>query len=196
MSETGHPQFQRLWPTLFYAMTLPGSDKANPVLQALLLEQDTKSDDLTVQYLTQDLFGLSHPAIQWLRQCCLQAVCDYAVEAGMDYRPEVDLQAWVNINRRGDYHNLHNHPHSWLSGTYYVQTPKGCSGLKFEDPRLDRFMAAPPRKAGCRPENQPWITIPAKAGNVVLFESWMRHEVPINQRRTERISISFNYNWF
>ena len=24
---------------------------------------------------------------------------------------------------RGDYHNLHNHPHSWLSGTYYVSVP-------------------------------------------------------------------------
>jgi uncharacterized protein (TIGR02466 family) len=38
--------------------------------------------------------------------------------------------------------------------------------------------------------------IPAAAGNVVLFESWLRHEVPPNPVAAERVSISFNYNWF
>ena len=65
-----------------------------------------------------------------------------------------------------------------------------------EDPRLDRFMAAPPRRADARIENKPWVVIPAEAGKVVLFESWLRHEVAPNPVRTERISISFNYNWF
>jgi uncharacterized protein (TIGR02466 family) len=118
------------------------------------------------------------------------------LELDMTGRELTMTDCWINIMPEHVVHGLHIHPTSTISGTYYVQTPKGCSGLKFEDPRLDRFMASPPRKAGCRPENQPWITIPAKAGNVVLFESWMRHEVPSNQRRTERISISFNYNWF
>jgi uncharacterized protein (TIGR02466 family) len=67
--------------------------------------------------------------------------------------------------------------------------------LKFEDPRLDRFMAAPPRVSGARRENQAHITYPAEAGNVVLFESWLRHEVPANRVAEERISISFNYHW-
>jgi uncharacterized protein (TIGR02466 family) len=57
-------------------------------------------------------------------------------------------------------------------------------------------MAAPPRKAHCKPENKPWNVMPAEAGNVVLFESWLRHEVPPNPVKQERISISFNYNWF
>jgi len=119
-----------------------------------------------------------------------------ALELDMTGRELTMTDCWINIMPEHVVHGLHIHPTSTISGTYYVQTPKGCSGLKFEDPRLDRFMAAPPRKADCSPENRPWITIPAKAGNVVLFESWMRHEVPINQRRAERISISFNYNWF
>ena len=103
---------------------------------------------------------------------------------------------WVNSMPRNVVHSLHLHPLSTLSGTYYVQTPHGCPGLKFEDPRLDRFMAAPPRKSDCRPESRPWIVMPAETGNVLLFESWLRHEVPANQARKSRISISFNYNWF
>jgi uncharacterized protein (TIGR02466 family) len=119
-----------------------------------------------------------------------------ALELDMTGRELAMTDCWINIMPQHVVHGLHIHPTSTISGTYYVQTPKGCSGLKFEDPRLDRFMAAPPRKADCRPENRPWITVPAQAGNVALFESWIRHEVPINQRRAERISISFNYSWF
>ena len=100
---------------------------------------------------------------------------------------------WVNIMPRHVVHGLHLHPLSTISGTYYVQTPRGCPGIKFEDPRLDRLMASPPR----RPDavNRPWVVLPAEAGKLVLFESWLRHEVPPNPLNAERISISFNFNW-
>ena len=102
---------------------------------------------------------------------------------------------WVNMMPPGTTHGLHLHPQSFISGTYYVQTPADCPGIKFEDPRLERFMAAPPRKAKTSPANETFVTYPAVAGNVVLFESWLRHEVPANQSDEERISISFNYAW-
>jgi uncharacterized protein (TIGR02466 family) len=38
--------------------------------------------------------------------------------------------------------------------------------------------------------------LPAEAGSVVLFESWLRHEVAPNPLDSERVSISFNYGWF
>jgi uncharacterized protein (TIGR02466 family) len=103
---------------------------------------------------------------------------------------------WVNIMPHQVVHSLHLHPLSTLSGTYYVQTPRGCPGLKFEDPRLDRFMAMPPRKADARLENRGWHVVDAEAGKLVLFESWLRHEVPPNRLARERISVSFNYSWF
>jgi uncharacterized protein (TIGR02466 family) len=101
---------------------------------------------------------------------------------------------WINMMPRGVTHGLHLHPLATISGTYYVRTPKGVPGLKFEDPRLDRFMAAPPRRAGSA--RQPWVTMPVVAGTVLLFESWLRHEVPPNPVAGERVSISFNYGWF
>ena len=119
-----------------------------------------------------------------------------ALDFDLDGRELSMTDCWVNIMPRGVTHSLHLHPVSTISGTYYVRTPQGAPGLKFEDPRLDRFMAAPPRKAQHRAENRPWVTIPASAGNVVLFESWLRHEVPPNPVAAERISISFNFNWF
>jgi uncharacterized protein (TIGR02466 family) len=102
---------------------------------------------------------------------------------------------WVNIMPPTAAHSLHLHPLSFISGTYYVATPAGCSGIKFEDPRLAGFMAAPPKLPNARRENLPHITYPAEAGNVILFESWLRHEVAANRVDEERISVSFNYAW-
>jgi len=118
------------------------------------------------------------------------------LELDMHGRSLAMTDCWVNVMPPQVVHGLHLHPLATISGTYYVKTPRGSSGLKLEDPRLDRFMAAPPRRADSPAEHQPWVTIPAVAGSVVLFESWLRHEVPPNQGAGERVSISFNYNWF
>lgn len=102
---------------------------------------------------------------------------------------------WVNIMPRQCAHGLHLHPLSVVSGAYYVRTPRGCSGLKFEDPRLSRFMAAPPRQADCPPALRHHVVFPARAGQVILFESWLRHEVAASPVDGERVSVSFNYAW-
>lgn len=102
---------------------------------------------------------------------------------------------WLNIMPSGTAHSFHLHPQSVVSGTYYVQVPRGAPGLKFEDPRLSRMMAAPTRTADASPAMRSHIEYPAAAGRVILFESWLRHEVAANTAKSERISISFNYNW-
>ncbi len=119
-----------------------------------------------------------------------------AVEWDLTGRRLTMTDCWVNIMPAGTMHGLHLHPLASVSGTYYVRVPAGSPGLKFEDPRLDRFMAAPPRKAAATPKSRPWITFPAESGRLVLFESWLRHEVAANTADDERISVSFNYNWF
>lgn len=101
---------------------------------------------------------------------------------------------WLNIMPRGCAHSFHLHPHAVVSGTYYLRVPRGAPGLKFEDPRLSRMMAAPMRKVSAA-DQQAHITYPARAGEVILFESWLRHEVPANPVDEERVSVSFNYHW-
>jgi uncharacterized protein (TIGR02466 family) len=102
---------------------------------------------------------------------------------------------WVNVMEKNTHHSLHLHPLSVVSGTYYVSVPKGASGIKFEDPRLSSFMGSPPRNERAKKEMQNFFEIEPKAGSVVLFESWLRHEVPLHAVKEPRISISFNYDW-
>jgi len=102
---------------------------------------------------------------------------------------------WINILPEGGLHTSHIHPHSVISGTTYVAMPEGASALKLEDPRSARMMAAPVRQKDARRDMQSFVYIAPKAGDILLWESWLRHEVPMNMADEERISVSFNYNW-
>ena len=102
---------------------------------------------------------------------------------------------WINVLPEGGVHTSHIHPHSVLSGTVYVAMPDGASAIKFEDPRLAMMMAAPPRKAKAARAHQSFIYHAPQAGELLLWESYLRHEVPLNRSAGERISVSFNYRW-
>ena len=102
---------------------------------------------------------------------------------------------WLNILPEGGIHTSHIHPHSVISGTTYVTMPEGASAIRFEDPRLPMMMAAPGRMKDAREELRPFIYVAPEAGDVLLWESWLRHEVPMNMIEEDRVSVSFNYNW-
>ena len=102
---------------------------------------------------------------------------------------------WINILPEGGSHASHIHPHSVISGTTYVAMPDGASALKLEDPRSAMMMAAPARKKDAREEMRSFIYATPKVGDVLLWESWLRHEVPMNMSEEDRISVSFNYGW-
>ncbi|MBS0550050.1 MAG: hypothetical protein JSR24_20030 [Proteobacteria bacterium] len=102
---------------------------------------------------------------------------------------------WANVMPAGVVHSLHLHPASFISGTYYVAVPRGAGALKVEDPRLSRHMAAPPRRGDAPEAFRAHVSIATHAGDVLLFESWLRHEVPPADYTGERISVSFNYGW-
>lgn len=99
---------------------------------------------------------------------------------------------WLNIMPPKATHSLHLHPLSVISGTFYVTVPKGSGVIKFEDPRLSKMMASPERKD--KFHSASFARYTPQEGHVILFESWLRHEVETNTGKEERISISFNYS--
>ena len=117
----------------------------------------------------------------------------------LDYNVTVQnlkmTDCWVNIMSKNTIHTAHLHPKSIISGTFYVLAPKDCSGIKFHDPRTAQFMNTPQIKSSAKIHNQRFFTLNPKPGDIVLFESWLMHEVPLNISKEPRISISFNYDW-
>jgi uncharacterized protein (TIGR02466 family) len=113
----------------------------------------------------------------------------------LDERKLVLEDIWINILPEGGSHSAHIHPHSVISGTTYVAMPEGASALKLEDPRHAMMMAAPPRIKDAREEMKNFVYVKPAVGDVLLWESWLRHEVPMNMSEEHRISVSFNYRW-
>jgi len=202
---------QSLFPTLVYDAPLQRSGAADfnrrLLRECLQLQFDDDSGrrwsarNYPGGYTSYGSLSRMHtisPTFEALRRRLLRHVGAYAraLELDLEGRELAMTDCWVNVMPRHVVHGLHLHPLSTISGTYYVRTPPGVPGLKLEDPRLDRFMAAPPRRVDASARSRPWVTIPARAGRVVLFESWLRHEVTPNTVAAPRVSISFNFNWF
>lgn len=102
---------------------------------------------------------------------------------------------WINILPEGGTHASHIHPHSVISGTTYLQMPEGTSALKLEDPRLPMMMMAPLVRKDVPEPLRRFVYVTPAVGEVLMWESWLRHEVPMNMAEDERISVSFNYGW-
>lgn len=116
------------------------------------------------------------------------------LEFSLGGRPLALNSLWINLLNKGGSHAAHIHPGSVISGTVYIATPKGAGAIKFEDPRLGLMMAAPAKRENAREENRRHLTIAPARGTVLLWESWLRHEVLPHQASQPRISISFNYS--
>jgi uncharacterized protein (TIGR02466 family) len=101
---------------------------------------------------------------------------------------------WANVMGQGAHHGMHLHPLSVISGTVYVSCPKNSAALVFEDPRLGLFMNRPALKEKASRRQKNFLKATPKAGDVILFESWLRHEVPTHVQKENRISISFNFD--
>lgn len=116
----------------------------------------------------------------------------FAKALAWDAKPRLD-SLWVNLLKGGGHHGAHIHPHSILSGTLYVEVPDGSGGIRFEDPRLPMMMAAPIRRTDAPEALQPFVTVHPRPGQLLLWESWLRHEVLPGTGRGERLSVSFNF---
>ena len=134
------------------------------------------------------------PAFADLAKLVTKHAVAFAAELAFDLprKPKLD-SLWVNLLKSSGHHSSHLHPHSILSGTLYVEVPPGSGTIRFEDPRSGLMMAAPPRRADAPEALQPFATIAPRPGLLLLWESWLRHEVLPGTAKTDRLSVSFNF---
>jgi uncharacterized protein (TIGR02466 family) len=125
------------------------------------------------------------PAFASLAKHLTKHALNFARDAGWKVKPKLD-SLWANLLRGGGHHSAHIHPHSIISGTLYVEVSNGSGSIRFEDPRLPLMMAAPMREST-------FVSVAPRAGLLLLWESWLRHEVLPGTGKGERLSISFNF---
>lgn len=188
-----------LFPTLFYEGQIDDDALIAELEQsALQLAQDDRAGRAWsrangyrgyTSYASLNDLPARDPAFAALRRKLDRHVAAFAEELQLDLggrRLRLD-SLWVNVMQRHATHSGHIHPHSAISGTFYVAVPPGSGALKLEDPRLPLLMAAP-----LRPHT--FVYAEPAQGSVFLWESWLRHEVMPSDAKEPRISISFNYS--
>lgn len=134
------------------------------------------------------------PAFGSLAKMLTRHAAEFANQCAFDIarKPKLD-SLWVNLIKGAGHHAAHIHPHSIISGTLYIEVPPGSGSIRFEDPRLPLMMAAPTRREDAPEELRTFVTVEPRPGLLLLWESWLRHEVLPGAGRNERISISFNF---
>ena len=133
------------------------------------------------------------PAFSALQKLLTKHATAFAKELAWGVKPKLD-SLWVNLLKPGGHHSAHLHPHSILSGTLYVEVPADSGAIRFEDPRLPMMMAAPVRRSDAPEELRTFSTIEPAPGLLLMWESWLRHEVLPGAAKADRLSISFNFS--
>ena len=145
-------------------------------------------------YASLDDLPRRDPVIGDLSKLLAKHAASFANDCAFDLgrKPKLD-SLWVNLLKGGGHHSAHIHPHSIISGTFYVEAPPGSGQIRFEDPRLPMMMAAPQRLPDAPEPLRSFVTIDPTPGMLLLWESFVRHEVLPGKANAERLSISFNF---
>lgn len=201
----------------FAEVDLPNSAPLNAQLRALFLQREAEGgryanpqptmNILPGMYESQfDLFRWDDAPILKLREFCAAAALKlvgelngYSQQEMAEIRMQAD--AWFHVTRKGGMFGLHNHPNASWSGVYCVDNGYGgaepASGeLQFLHPAPTSGMFMDMGVAGMR---NPWAIRPVvyrlRPGQLVMFPSWVLHQVLPYLGDGERITVAFNA-WF
>lgn len=153
------------------------------------------------------LFRANEPAVQQLKQFCWSSLLALVAElnkydAATMRRLLIYSDSWFHVTRRGGFFGLHNHPNASWSGVYCVSPGRHDAGqsdsglLSFVNPATMGAMHTDAANAGIRGAFGSGLRhVNFEAGQLVLFPSWVLHDVKPFAGEGERITVAFNC-WF
>jgi uncharacterized protein (TIGR02466 family) len=183
---------------LFAAKAAEGAAYANP--RPITLRNSTVFESRF------DLFRWTEKPVQQLKDFCwhemLNVLCELnRYDAAMRSQLLIYNDAWFHITRSGGFFSLHNHPNASWSGVYCVDAGGGDAdkrggALTFVNPTLMSTMHVDAGNASLQGAFASGIrSLRMEPGQLVLFPSWVLHEVQPFEGDGERITVAFNC-WF
>ena len=210
------PEVINLFSVPFARTRYPNAPALNPALKQFICTQE-KSGPPNPRPLTLrnagvfesdfNLFRANDPAVQELKAFCWnQLLSLIAMLNGYDLpminRLNIYNDCWFHVTRRGGFFGLHNHPNASWSGVYCVDPGKHDPGkpdsglVTFVNPMITSAMYKDAANANLQlPFSSQIASISLEAGQLVMFPSWLLHDVKPFEGEGERITIAFNC-WF
>ena len=135
-----------------------------------------------------------------VQQCKSETLKKLIIDSLSGFQPMSEkvsmyVEGWTNINEPGNFNVRHNHPRSDLSGVLWIKTPKNSGNIVFTSPHFfNRYQEIDSYTDEFKYNSNSYISyyfIP-KEGHILIFPSFLEHEVEINKSDEDRISYSFN----
>lgn len=135
----------------------------------------------------------AEPPFDQLAEFIFRAGTEFAAERGYDMSKcrLAMTSMWGNVQYENGIHALHHHPNSNMSGVYYAQTPDNSGRLRIRDPNILARMAEPPCDRHTMVSANS-MEINPKEGRLVIFPSYLEHEVMPHGSDSPRVSVSYN----
>ncbi len=114
-------------------------------------------------------------------------------EIGWEYIPNKQrvVAMWAIINKKNSYNVKHNHQNCYLSSAYYIKKPENSGDITFYDPKESKTYRFPEVEKHTNYSAES-ITIKPEEGDLLIFPSYLYHDVGVNLSDKERIVVSFN----
>ena len=132
------------------------------------------------------LYVLEEEKFKFLKDIILGELHAYA-HGEMKYVNEFQITTsrftQVEKNESGQ---LHNHLNCFMSGILYIQTPKNCGNIVFQDFSNKRFNLMPIEFNILN--SKEWIYTP-KEGLILFFPSEIYHKVEVNKSKTSEPTL-------
>ena len=156
---------------------------------SFLKNQETRPNMGNVTSANKTL--LKSKELTQLRDFIETKVSDYFTEV---YNPKhkVNLkitQSWTNYTEQGQYHHKHEHPNSFVSGVFYVQSDKVKDKIYFYRNGYQQIKL-PPNEWNVWNSDSWWFDV--GTCDLILFPSSLTHMVETVDHEQTRISLSFN----
>jgi uncharacterized protein (TIGR02466 family) len=146
-------------------------------------------------YYSGDEFPVVDKAQEFYDALILAATA-FAQQQGVDVNNHriVISEIWMSRLGEGDSHIKHAHPNSHFAGTYYVTAPEGAACLRIHNPAADMWgFAMPPIEVDGMPATSMYVDHAPSPGKLLIWNSWLYHEVLQNASVEPRNAISFNF---
>ena len=140
-------------------------------------------------FKSKDSYLTKHEQLKDLKIFFKECIDDYCNVISNSVQRLVITQLWANKNPPGAKHHEHIHPNSIISGVFYLRQDKSLPPIQFSKSN-QHSLKLDPKKYNTF--NAEIFLLPCTAGELILFPSDLRHSVPINVGKEERISLSFN----
>tara|TARA_R100001463_G_scaffold53950_2_gene104956 strand:+ start:1209 stop:1832 length:624 start_codon:yes stop_codon:yes gene_type:complete len=143
---------------------------------------------------TKDNYILNRPELKYIKNF-IEEVCQSYLDNIICPKGDVKIyvtQSWLNYTEENQYHHKHEHPNSFASGVFYIDSDKETDSIKFFNPMSYKQISPEINENKYNPYNSGSWFFPVETGKIIMFPSSTTHQVDNKKGSNTRISLAFN----